>query len=119
MLTNFKLRSKAVKLGYVRGEAGDGGWFNEYRKPFPSLELQAVIEFTGSPLPEEDMPVALISLSFTRTQDERRQGYSWQGNQLPLSKVPAVLLSECYNDIQQIATEGTGFDPQWHKRSQY
>ena len=119
MLTNFKLRGKATRLGYVRGEAGDGGWFNEYRKPFPSLELQAVIEFTGSPLPEEDIPAALIGLSFIRTQGKREAGYSWQANQLPLSKVPPVLLSECYNDLKQIAAEGTGHDPQWQKRSQY
>jgi hypothetical protein len=34
-----------------------------------------------------------------------------------LEKVPAVLLSECYNDIRQIVQAGTGFDPDWEKKS--
>jgi hypothetical protein len=29
--------------------------------------------------------------------------------------VPAVLLSECYNDMRLIAAEGRGFDPQWER----
>ena len=72
MLTTFKLRGKATKLGYVRGEAEDGGCFHLYRKPFPSLGLQAVIGFTGSSLPEEDVPAALAELYFT--PHEGRQG---------------------------------------------
>ena len=35
---------------------------------------------------------------------------------VPLGEVPAVLLSECYNDLRTIAAGGTGHDPAWEKR---
>ena len=118
-LTNYQMRGKATKLGYVRGEAQDGGWFHEYRKPFPSLEVEVEIEFTGSPLPEEDIPVALRTLAFYRVPANAEKASRWNRPKLELGEVPAVLLSECYNDIKQIAAEGTGFDPEWEKKSGY
>jgi hypothetical protein len=110
-LTTFKLRGKATKLGYIRGDAEDGGWFHLYRKPFPSLGLQAVIAFEGSPLPEEEMPTELEELYFTNIKGDREVSYSWQAVKVPLGKVPPVLLSEVYNDVQQIAAEGSGPKP--------
>jgi hypothetical protein len=119
MLSNFKLRGKATKLGYIRGQAEDGGWFHLYRKPFVSLEIEAILNFTGSPLPEEDRPVGLISLAFQRLkQDGGEMGY-YDNATLALEKVPPVLLSECYNDIKQIAAEGSGFDAEWNKKAYY
>lgn len=115
LLEAFSLRGRALKLGYTRGAAEDGGWFHVYEKRFPILGLQAVIEFTGNPLPEENRTVALLNLSFSSTAGTN----SWQSNNLPLSKVPNVLLSECYNDLRLIASEGTGFDPEWQKKSEY
>jgi hypothetical protein len=117
-LRSFQLRGKATKLGYVRGEAEDGGMFYSYRKPFPSLLIEAEIGFTGSPLPEEDIPSALQSLSFTRMSTNENAS-RWNRPALELSKIPSVLLSECYNDYKQIAAEGTGFDPDWEKKSGY
>jgi hypothetical protein len=38
---------------------------------------------------------------------------------MPLADVPKVLLSECYNDMRLIAGEGTGFDSEWAKKSEY
>jgi hypothetical protein len=115
LLESFALRGRATKLGYLRGPAEDGGWFHVYEKRFPTLGLQASIEFTGSPLPEESRTVALLDLWFTPTQaaDVAQRG------KVALSKVPAVLLSECYNDIRLIAAEGSGFDPDWPKKSAY
>ncbi len=114
MTTTFKLRGKATKLGYLRGEAEDGGCFYIYRKPFSSLSIQAVIEFTGSYLPEEDLPAALTTLYFTAMQQENTA--YWQPNKMQLAAVPPVLLSECYNDIKQIAAEGSGYDPKWKEK---
>jgi hypothetical protein len=118
MLTTFKLRGKATKLGYVRGEAEDGGCFFVYRKSFSSLSIQAVLEFTGSCLPEQDVPAALMSLYFLTIQQDREQSH-WQPAKMPLSKVPPVLLSECYNDIKQIAAEGSGYDPNWKDKGYF
>jgi HEAT repeat protein len=118
-LTTFQLRGKATKLGYLRGEAEDGGCFYIYRKPFPSLGVQAVLAFTGSTLPEQDMPAALETLYFATLKGDREAASSWQPAKLPLSRVPPVLLSECYNDIKQIAAEGSGYDPGWRERSYF
>ena len=63
--------------------------------------------------PRRIAPVALLSLSFAASQaDRRRRGRARQD-------VPGVLLSECYNDLRLIAAEGTGFDPDWQKKSEY
>lgn len=114
LIEAFSLRGRAGKLGYARGSTEDGGWFMTYEKRFPTLGLVAVIEFTGNPLPEQNRTVALLNLSFTDAQ-----GNSWERSAMLLSKVPAVLLSECYNDLRLIAAEGSGFDSDWQTKSQY
>jgi hypothetical protein len=116
LLEAFALRGRALKLGYTRGAAEDGGWFHVYEKRFPTLGLEAVIQFTGNPLPEENRTVALLNLSFSAAGGNTA---SWQRTGLPLSKVPKVLLSECYNDLRLIAAEGPGFDSDWQKKSEY
>lgn len=116
LIEAFALRGRALKLGYTRGAAEDGGWFHVYEKRFPTLGLEAVIEFTGNPLPEENRTVALLNLSFSATGGSTQ---SWQRGKLALAKVPKVLLSECYNDLRLIASEGPGFDPDWQKKSEY
>jgi len=115
MLTTFKLRGKANKLGFLRGEVEDGGCFYRYMKAFASLSLQAVLEFTGSFVPEEDQPAGLTQLYFEVMPQGDKQNY-WNAPKMPLGKVPAVLLSECYNDWKQIAAEGSGYDPEWKKK---
>jgi len=115
MLTTYRLRSRATKLGWVRGDAEDGGSFGIYRKPFRSEGVEAVVEFTGSYLPEEDIPAAIRSLYFTPIKPND-SSYSWNTSMIKLGKVPAVLISECYNDVKEMAAEGTGFDPEWEKK---
>ena len=115
LLEAFGLRGRASKLGYQRGSAEDGGWFIVYEKRFPTLALAAVVEFTGNTLPEENRTVALVGLAFRSISKEN----SHERSEIPLNKIPRVLLSECYNDLRLIAAEGTGFDPDWEKKSAY
>ncbi len=122
LIEAFKLRSEAQRRDYVRAQAEDGGWFTMYRKDFPSLELRAIVEFSGSPLPEENRLVALQSLQFVSSQEEAEDArgiYDFGGFAMPLGEIPAVLLSECYNDIKQIAAAGIGFDPDWQKKVEW
>jgi hypothetical protein len=119
LLSSFALRGKATKLGYTRGEAEDGGWFYLYHKNFPGQSLRATIEFTGNGLPEEDRTVALRQLFFGRLAADRQSGYSWDLPKLPLEEVPPVLLVECWNDLRSIAAEGSGYDPDWEKTSEF
>jgi hypothetical protein len=116
ILEAFKLRGRANKLGYTRGQAQDGGWFYDYHKRFPTLGIEVVLEFTGNALPEENRTVALTSMKFGRVAGDGEAIYSGAG--MPLGEVPVVLLSECWNDLRQIAGEGSGFDPDWEKKTQ-
>ncbi len=119
LVETFKLRTRATKLGYTRGATGDGGWFHEYVKRFPTTGIRAVVEFTGNPLPEENRTAALLNLSFHREASESNSGYGYGSSGLLLSEVPAVLLSECWNDFRQMAAEGPGYDADWEKKSQF
>ncbi|WBQ08121.1 DUF4132 domain-containing protein [Kribbella sp. CA-293567] len=111
LLQAFALRGRAAELGYTRGPTGAGGRFREYTKHFPTLGLTAVVGFSGNQLPERNQPVALTTLSF-------RQGDP-DGPVLSarLSDLPAVLLSEVYHDLRLMAADGTGFDPDWQRKS--
>lgn len=107
----FKLRGLATKLGYQRGPAGDGGWFNTYEKTYRDADLIAEIEFTGGPLPEENRIAALVALSFRKLRGGRG------GNQVALGDVPSVLLAESWRDLHDIADNGSGFDADWKKKA--
>ncbi|MCL2467107.1 MAG: DUF4132 domain-containing protein [Micrococcales bacterium] len=102
---SFAIRGRATKRGYTRGMAEDGGWFCEYSKELPSARIRVVIEFTGSFLPEEQIPAAVRCLTFERA-----------GRQVPLCDVPPILLAECYADYAYVAQAGT-FDPDWEAKS--
>lgn len=117
VLESFKLRGRATKLGYTRGQAQDGGWFYTYHKRFSTLGLEAIIEFTGNSLPEENRKVALQRLAFERVIPGESAGLG--ANRMPLSEVPAVLLCECWNDLRALAAEGSGFDSNWEKTCQH
>jgi hypothetical protein len=112
MIDAFTLRGRATKCGFSRGATVDGPWFNEYWKTFSTLGITATIVFTGNTMPEENQRVALIELHFTR-----RQAKSLCDNavRIPLGEVPPVLVSECWNQLRQIAAGGHGFDPEWKK----
>lgn len=108
----FAIRGAATKLGYARGEAIDGGWFDTYRKSFPSIGLDSVIAFTGNTLPEENVPVALVSLAFER---QKRGG---RVAAVALSEVPPVLLSEAWCDYHAMAANAV-FDAEWRKKCEW
>ena len=74
MIESFKLRGAATKLGYQRGDAVDGGVFMEYVKRYEGAGIAVLVEFTGSPLPEENIACALLSLKFFRL---RKKGGNW------------------------------------------
>jgi HEAT repeat protein len=111
----FSLRNRLTRLGYTRGAAQDGGWFFDYRKTFPRLGLEAVIEFTGNGLPEENRTVALQRLHFVR---KRPDGEPSMPQEVALGELPRVLLSECWNDIRMAAAEGPGFAADWEKQTE-
>jgi hypothetical protein len=113
LLEAFALRGRASKLGYTRGQTEDAGWFFTYDKRFPTLGIVATINFTGNGLPEENRLVALKELTFRRETSEGRRA------ELTLGDVPAVLVSECWHDMRLLATEGTGFDPEWEKKTEF
>lgn len=106
VMDTFKLRAGATKLGWKRGPILDAGSFEAYEKMLPGLSLKAVLLFSGSMVPEENIPAALFGVRFERT---RRDGDSVP---MLLAEIPPVLLSEVWNDYQDIAAAGA-FDPHW------
>lgn len=111
----FSLRNRLTRLGYTRGAAQDGGWFFDYHKTFSRLGLEAVIEFTGNGLPEENRTVALQRLYFARKNSD---GGAAMREEVTLGELPRVLLSECWNDIRMAAAEGPGFATDWEKQTE-
>ncbi len=104
-LEAFHLRGRATKRGYNRGPTGDGGYFGTYHKTFSSVGIEAVIDFSGNSLPEENVPVQLYGLYFYKLGDRgMREIYDLSDYaKLPLQSVPPVLLQECWNDLRHIA----------------
>jgi hypothetical protein len=115
VLKAFSLRNRLTRLGYTRGAAQDGGWFFEYSKTFLGLGIQAIIEFTGNGLPEENRVVALQRLYFERKFET---GSSTMSEGVTLGELPRVLLAECWNDIRMASTEGSGFAEDWEKQTE-
>ena len=98
---------RAQKLGYARANHGES-WFTDYTKTWRGLAITATIKFSGSSFPEENKPVALLSLKFLRADWDYQES-------LTLGEVPGLLLSECYQDLRQLAAKGKGFDAEWAK----
>lgn len=115
MVEAFKLRGAATKYGYTRGQAQDGGWFFDYVKMFPGLGLAVRLNFSGNGLPEENRTVALVGVSFAKVAPQQGPAIEPAAS-VPLGEVPAVLLTECYNELRTIAATGTGYDPEWQKK---
>jgi hypothetical protein len=115
MLKAFSLRNRLTKQGYTRGAAQDGGWFYDYHKTFLRLGIEAIIEFSGNGLPEENRMVALQRLYFARKVESGGSSFS---EDVTLSELPRVLLSECWNDIRMAAAEGPGFAADWEKQTE-
>ncbi|WP_106743428.1 DUF4132 domain-containing protein [Yoonia maritima] len=112
LMTTFKLRSAAKKAGYDRAPIGDGGGFDAYRKEFRGAQIWADLYFTGSYVSEDDIPAAIRHMQFTQ------MGEGGRGRALTLEKVPALLLSEVWNDMHEMAKSGA-FDPEWEKKGLY
>lgn len=112
MIESFKLRGSAMKRGFQRGPAQDGGWYLTYEKTCREAGLVVEIEFTGSPLPEENRQTALQSLTFRKLTATGKPGA-----QMALGDVPPVLLAESWQDLHDIAAKGTGHDADWNRKA--
>ena len=110
LMDAFNLRTRAGKLGYMRGPINDGPSFDTYVKHFPTLNLRVDLEFSGSAMPEVNVKIALLALRFLRVTSG-----SDQVQILPLSEVPAVLLAECHFDLKTLAAEGV-VAPDWQAK---
>ncbi|MDR7017628.1 DUF4132 domain-containing protein [Acinetobacter sp. 3657] len=108
----FTLRGVITKLGYQRASIEDGGSFDSYFKSFSQIGLSAVIRFSGSYVPEENLAAVLYDLSF-----EKKNVRSRRESSMSLADVPPVLLAETYADYLKVADACSGFDPEWQKKT--
>ena len=109
LMDSFTLRDVLKKLGYERDNAEDGGYFYGYYKYFDTLNIYINIEFSGSMLPEENIPVVLYNLYFSN-----KKGF--KDSAIALDKLPKVLLAEGYANYIAVADASNGFDPNWQNK---
>ncbi|MBD2801054.1 DUF4132 domain-containing protein [Xenorhabdus sp. M] len=108
----FTLRGVLTKMGYQRGAVQDGGSFTHYHKYFTNLKCYVNIEFSGSYMPEENIPAVLLNLNFSKEPI-----YYWSGHTLELKDVPPILLAESYAEYLKAAEACSGFDPDWESKT--
>ena len=107
---SFTLRSVLTKLGYGRDDIEFHGSFYGYHKYFSSLNIYINIEFSGSMVPEENIPVVLYYLYFSNKK-------GLKDSAIALDKLPKVLLAEGYANYMAVANASSGFDPNWEDKS--
>ncbi len=105
----FTLRGLFSKRGFQRGPAEDGGCFFIYFKEFSSLGYRVEVEFSGSMLPEENVPAALKNLVFYKKLKKKY-------NAATIDSIPPILASEVIKDYYEIADGCSGYDPDWEKK---
>ena len=103
---SFTIRGILTKLSYERDTTEDSGCFYGYHKYFGSLGIYINIEFSGSMLPEENIPAVLYNLYFSN-----KKGF--KDRAIALDKLPKVLLAEGYANYRAVANASSGFDPNW------
>lgn len=108
----FTLRGVLTKLGYQRASIEDGGSFDRYYKNYDSLGMSAVIVFSGSYVPEENIPAVVYELCF-----EEKQSYSWNTDYIALEEVSPILLAESYAEYKTLADATGGFDKDWESKT--
>ncbi|WP_279085301.1 DUF4132 domain-containing protein, partial [Gilliamella apis] len=106
---SFTIRGILTKLSYERDATEDSGCFYGYHKYFGSLGIYINIEFSGSMLPEENIPAVLYNLYFSN-----KRGF--KDRAIALDKLPKVLLAEGYADYIAVAKACSGFDPNWRDK---
>ncbi len=87
-----RLRGLTSKLGYELGPAQDGGYIDAFERDHPGIGLTVQLLAEGLRHPIDDTVVPLGGAVFLQ-----------QGRRVALGKVPAVLLSEVYADLEEIA----------------
>ncbi|MBI0028509.1 DUF4132 domain-containing protein [Gilliamella sp. B14448G11] len=103
---SFTIRGILTKLSYERDTTEDSGCFYGYHKYFGSLGIYINIEFSGSMLPEENIPAVLYNLYFSNKKGCKDRA-------IALDKLPKVLLAEGYANYMAVANASSGFDPNW------
>ncbi|MBV8656575.1 MAG: DUF4132 domain-containing protein [Burkholderiales bacterium] len=95
------------KLGYARGEVGDGGYIRSYYKPLQALGLTIEMAFSGVFVQGGGGDAALTTLSFISAHETGRFPY------LALDAVPPIVLAEAYADYLAVAAGCRGFESNW------
>jgi len=108
------LHELARQLGYERGPALGCGWAYTYEKTYPGLGIQIRLGFSGNARPNKKQVTALTSTVFRRTPVAESTAVCPE-EPLWLTQVPAILLSDTFNDLASIAEAGCGFDRLWKK----
>ncbi len=115
-LNALTFRGRAERLGWFRGEGGDGGSINVFWKSFPMAGIDALIGVEGMYF-GIDMysSVTLEDACFVRPEEGRRSYYYMPRNDddarlVALKDVPPIVYSEVLGDLQKITGQKAGVE---------
>lgn len=98
----YTLRDILTQLGYQHSDIKKGGWFNEYYKYSSGLDLYINITFSGSCVPEMNIPTVLYDLYFSKK-------IGWNNRIININHVSPVLLAEGFADYIAVTNEPNSF----------
>ncbi|QEG41467.1 WGR and DUF4132 domain-containing protein [Roseimaritima ulvae] len=96
------------KFGWTRGEAMDGGCFDEHSKQFPAADVTAVIHYdgvVGMGYIDPDETLTTKSIHFCKGM-RAPSGYGWGSKKtMKLGDVPPIVISEVMADLHVLKTK--------------
>jgi hypothetical protein len=123
LITRASLKNKLFNKGWQRGSVQDAGCYYEYYKDLDSYKMSVELSFEGDCVggfdDYDDVPIKHIVFYVSDTVKRGSYIYDTPSNEnvFSLKQIPKRLYSEIYNEIKTIAESGTGFDPEWEKKS--
>lgn len=105
MIPAASIVSILERLGWQRGDVGDGGCFSEHYKYFPGADVTAVAdyEWIGIGMIVESDDQDIQSCHFH--QGKTTRGFYYQNSKIPLEFVDSIVLSEVLSDLTLLASK--------------
>ena len=122
ILSPSTLSTKLLALNFSRGDALDGGWFDEFNKINQEYDIAVVVNFSGASISYYDGmdPATMHDIRFYSTKNlAARSVYHDKCDYLPIGAIAAKLFSETINQITKATITSTETDSDWENNKQY
>ncbi len=117
VLNGLSLSGKLLGLGWYRGSVVDGGFFYQYYREDPALNLAVELRFSGSPVGDENEDVTVFDAVFYKPGTVQRGSYTYDTikpeNTYALGDIPKRYYSEVIHQLTKATASSTETDPDW------